>query len=79
MLKCRIECESTDRVPLSIIVLLPVEDLLLFACRKPDPALGHVESKVRAPSSGGSKEQKAFGRSRPDIKREVGSAADHKI
>lgn len=32
----------TDRVPLSIIVLLSVEDLLLFAHRQPDPALGHV-------------------------------------
>lgn len=34
--------ESTNRVPLPVVVLLPVEDLFLFAYRQPDPAFGYV-------------------------------------
>lgn len=64
--------QPTDRVPLPIVVLLPIEDLSLSAYRQPDPALGHVQSKVRAPSSGGNKEEQALRGSSPDIKREVG-------
>ena len=59
-------------MPLSIIVLLPVEDLLLFAYRQPDPAFGHVQSEVRVPSSGGSKEQQTLSSPSPDVQRKVG-------
>lgn len=34
--------ESTNRVPLPVVVLLPVEDLFLFAYRQSDPAFGYV-------------------------------------
>lgn len=68
--------EITDRMPFSIIVLLPVEDLLLFAYRQSDPAFGHVQSKMRVPPSGSSKDQQTFRRSSPDIQREVWSGKD---
>jgi len=69
-------CESTHRVPLPIVVLLPVEDLILFAHRQSDPALGYVQNQMRAPSSGRRKEQEAFRSSGPDIQGEVGPGRD---
>lgn len=71
-----IRYESTDRVPLPIIVLLPVEDLFLFAYRQPDPAFGYVQSNMRAPSSGSSEEQESLRSSSPDIQRKVGPGED---
>lgn len=69
-----IRYETTDRVPLPIIVLLPVEDLLLFAHRQPDPAFRNVQGKMRVPSSGSSKEQQSLSSSSPHIQRKVGPA-----
>lgn len=63
--------ESTDRVPLPIVVLLPVEDLVLFGHRQSDPAFGNVQSKVRTPSSGSSEEKQSLMSSSSDIQRKV--------
>lgn len=62
----------TYRVPLPIIVLLPVQDLFLSGHRQSDPPFGNVESQMGAPPLGGCKEQQALRGSSPDIQREVG-------
>lgn len=69
---------SPDRVPFSIIVLLPVEDFFLFAYRQPDPAFGHVQSEVSAPPSGSSEEQQALSGSSPDVQGNVRPAMKNK-
>ncbi|TNN66296.1 hypothetical protein EYF80_023530 [Liparis tanakae] len=45
-------------------------DLLLFAHRQSDAALGYVQRQMRAPSSGRHEEQEAFRSSGPDIQGE---------
>lgn len=67
-----IRYELTYRVPLPIIVLLPVQDLFLSGHRQSDPPFGNVESQMGAPPFGGCKEQQALRGSSPDIQREVG-------
>lgn len=61
----------TYRVPLPIIVLLPVEDLLLSAHRQSDPSFGNVQGKMGEPPSGGSEEQQSFWCSGPDVQGKV--------
>lgn len=67
-----IRYKFTYRVPLPIIVLLPVQDLFLSGHRQSDPPFGNVESQMGAPPFGGCKEQQALRGSSPDIQREVG-------
>lgn len=61
----------TYRVPLPIVVLLPVEDLLLSSHRQSDPSFGNVQGKMGAPPSGGSEEQQSFWGSGPDVQGKV--------